>query len=389
MCPYSHGVFECWLHPSRFHTQLCKDGANCQRPVCFFAHSLPELRAPTHTWVPSQEDVARAGTSMALQQQVQETADDAAAMSAAASAGREAVEASLGYGAAAADAMEHAAASALLQCQNSLSQQAELTVMAAHSNGGRASGNGYAKSTACCIPQNGAGTGHNDQLDSDSASGSLQASVPRIARHQSDPLSATSSRPYGNGAAGSEARGASGPRMGATVRFVMGAGGGMVPAEGAEEGDKADAYGMSISNLTREDSRSNGSGNSGASSGCGAASSGTMHSGLHSPASASEMTSPFVIGCGSASDSLSHSDSSQCAEPQQNGTGDSTATGTGTGRSSGEHERGRQGPGSKAAAVAAAAAQAQCDVSAAAAQMVAAVAAVAAVSNSEWVATSM
>ncbi|GFR42124.1 hypothetical protein Agub_g2967 [Astrephomene gubernaculifera] len=59
VCPYAHGVFECWLHPSRYRTQLCKDGANCHRPVCFFAHSLPELRAPTYTWVPSPADLAR------------------------------------------------------------------------------------------------------------------------------------------------------------------------------------------------------------------------------------------------------------------------------------------------------------------------------------------
>ena len=51
-CPYAHGVFECWLHPSRYRTQLCKDGLACHRPVCFFAHTLPELRAPTFTWAP-------------------------------------------------------------------------------------------------------------------------------------------------------------------------------------------------------------------------------------------------------------------------------------------------------------------------------------------------
>ncbi|CAD7700682.1 unnamed protein product [Ostreobium quekettii] len=55
-CPYAHGVFECWLHPSRYRSQLCKDGNKCRRPVCFFAHSLPELRTPSHTWVPTAED---------------------------------------------------------------------------------------------------------------------------------------------------------------------------------------------------------------------------------------------------------------------------------------------------------------------------------------------
>lgn len=39
----------------RYRSQLCKDGNKCRRPVCFFAHSLPELRTPSHTWVPSAE----------------------------------------------------------------------------------------------------------------------------------------------------------------------------------------------------------------------------------------------------------------------------------------------------------------------------------------------
>ncbi|KAK3261313.1 hypothetical protein CYMTET_29776 [Cymbomonas tetramitiformis] len=46
-CEFSHGVFECWLHPSRYRTQLCKDGTSCGRRVCFFAHSPPELRTPS------------------------------------------------------------------------------------------------------------------------------------------------------------------------------------------------------------------------------------------------------------------------------------------------------------------------------------------------------
>ncbi|GAB4852696.1 hypothetical protein Ancab_016910 [Ancistrocladus abbreviatus] len=43
-CEFAHGVFECWLHPSRYRTQACKDGPNCKRRVCFFAHSPEELR---------------------------------------------------------------------------------------------------------------------------------------------------------------------------------------------------------------------------------------------------------------------------------------------------------------------------------------------------------
>ncbi|XP_022745710.1 zinc finger CCCH domain-containing protein 30-like [Durio zibethinus] len=44
MCEYAHGVFECWLHPAQYRTRLCKDGTNCARRVCFFAHAAEELR---------------------------------------------------------------------------------------------------------------------------------------------------------------------------------------------------------------------------------------------------------------------------------------------------------------------------------------------------------
>ncbi|KAK2968221.1 hypothetical protein RJ640_027353 [Escallonia rubra] len=43
-CEYAHGVFECWLHPSRYRTQPCKDGVSCRRRVCFFAHTPEQLR---------------------------------------------------------------------------------------------------------------------------------------------------------------------------------------------------------------------------------------------------------------------------------------------------------------------------------------------------------
>ncbi|KAL0021671.1 hypothetical protein WJX77_009903 [Trebouxia sp. C0004] len=45
--PYLHNTFEYWLHPTRYHTQLCQTGAQCSRPVCFFAHSSAELKEPT------------------------------------------------------------------------------------------------------------------------------------------------------------------------------------------------------------------------------------------------------------------------------------------------------------------------------------------------------
>ncbi|KAG6413890.1 hypothetical protein SASPL_126605 [Salvia splendens] len=43
-CEFSHGVFECWLHPARYRTQPCKDGMSCKRRVCFFAHAPDQLR---------------------------------------------------------------------------------------------------------------------------------------------------------------------------------------------------------------------------------------------------------------------------------------------------------------------------------------------------------
>ncbi|PKU85660.1 zinc finger CCCH domain-containing protein 2 [Dendrobium catenatum] len=46
-CEYAHGVFECWLHPTKYRTQSCKDGTACRRRVCFFAHTPEQLRLTT------------------------------------------------------------------------------------------------------------------------------------------------------------------------------------------------------------------------------------------------------------------------------------------------------------------------------------------------------
>ena len=41
--------------PCRYRTQLCNDGMECRRRVCFFAHSLVELRVPaTKPFVPPE-----------------------------------------------------------------------------------------------------------------------------------------------------------------------------------------------------------------------------------------------------------------------------------------------------------------------------------------------
>ncbi|KAI3792748.1 hypothetical protein L2E82_06636 [Cichorium intybus] len=63
ICEFAHGVFECWLHPSRYRTQPCKDGVQCRRKICFFAHTPEQLRilppshhVPTHTNRPESYD---------------------------------------------------------------------------------------------------------------------------------------------------------------------------------------------------------------------------------------------------------------------------------------------------------------------------------------------
>jgi hypothetical protein len=59
-CNYSHGVYECWLHPAKYRTQLCKEGPACRRPVCFFAHSVLDIRQPTHLWAAGAQPTAAA-----------------------------------------------------------------------------------------------------------------------------------------------------------------------------------------------------------------------------------------------------------------------------------------------------------------------------------------
>ncbi|KAL3633516.1 hypothetical protein CASFOL_022278 [Castilleja foliolosa] len=48
-CEYAHGVFEAWLHPARYRTKPCKEGTNCRRRVCFFAHTPEQLRVLPYT----------------------------------------------------------------------------------------------------------------------------------------------------------------------------------------------------------------------------------------------------------------------------------------------------------------------------------------------------
>ncbi|KAE8702542.1 Zinc finger CCCH domain-containing protein 30 [Hibiscus syriacus] len=67
MCEYAHGVFECWLHPAQYRTRLCKDGTDCDRRVCFFAHRPEELRplyVSTGSAVPSPRSSTPGASTM-------------------------------------------------------------------------------------------------------------------------------------------------------------------------------------------------------------------------------------------------------------------------------------------------------------------------------------
>ncbi|OIW08355.1 hypothetical protein TanjilG_03031 [Lupinus angustifolius] len=57
-CEFSHGVFECWLHPDRYRTEACKDGKNCKRKVCFFAHTPRQIRVlPVNSHTTSSNEI--------------------------------------------------------------------------------------------------------------------------------------------------------------------------------------------------------------------------------------------------------------------------------------------------------------------------------------------
>ncbi len=66
-CPYAHNVFEYWLHPTRYRTQLCKDGASCARRICFFAHTQAELRTFAEKPHVAPEALAAATATAALE----------------------------------------------------------------------------------------------------------------------------------------------------------------------------------------------------------------------------------------------------------------------------------------------------------------------------------
>ena len=50
-------------HAHRYRTQLCNDGTSCKRRVCFFAHTLPELRVPESKPFVNPQALAAAGAA--------------------------------------------------------------------------------------------------------------------------------------------------------------------------------------------------------------------------------------------------------------------------------------------------------------------------------------
>ena len=71
-CPYAHNVFEYWLHPTRYRTQMCNDGESCRRKICFFAHKEEELRVPETKPFVAPEMLASAAANMASMDRLME-----------------------------------------------------------------------------------------------------------------------------------------------------------------------------------------------------------------------------------------------------------------------------------------------------------------------------
>jgi hypothetical protein len=60
------------MHPTKYRTQLCKESGTCSRAVCFFAHSLSELRtlgadAATPSPAPAHPPPSRPGFAAAAE----------------------------------------------------------------------------------------------------------------------------------------------------------------------------------------------------------------------------------------------------------------------------------------------------------------------------------
>ncbi|GBF97181.1 hypothetical protein Rsub_10042 [Raphidocelis subcapitata] len=62
-CLRSHNLFEFYLHPDRWRTEVCQFGAACNRTVCFFAHSMEQLRPAPPSLPPKEVCWPRSGAA--------------------------------------------------------------------------------------------------------------------------------------------------------------------------------------------------------------------------------------------------------------------------------------------------------------------------------------
>lgn len=72
-CDMAHQVYEFWLHPLKFRSEMCRKGPLCDRRLCFFAHRPEELRSLTQEQLiaagmmaPPHGSQARAASSAAM-----------------------------------------------------------------------------------------------------------------------------------------------------------------------------------------------------------------------------------------------------------------------------------------------------------------------------------
>ena len=195
-CPFAHGVYERHLHPARYRTRPCAEGAACGRRVCFFAHAPAELRAPTHEWSAADADAVRTDKLQCLAADPE--GGDLAAAAAALLAGRAPPLRPLRTGVSGGGS---GAASGRATPSSARSDPA--SPCAAHGGGGYSSG-------GCSCP--GAGSPFGRALDS--APGSPAASAGG-ASGAATPLAAAASRfgPHRDG---------DGPRMSMAVRRQLG-----------------------------------------------------------------------------------------------------------------------------------------------------------------------
>ena len=84
-CEFAHGVFEVNLHPTRYRTSMCTEGANCTRKICFFAHKPSQLRY-VDGGGNSATQCLPASVQLQLAQSLEECHNGAAAAAAAAAA---------------------------------------------------------------------------------------------------------------------------------------------------------------------------------------------------------------------------------------------------------------------------------------------------------------